>query len=214
MGSTRPERIPLFPLNVVLLPGGDLPLHIFEPRYRRMVQDCIEAKSEFGMLYVSSKGLVRVGCTAEVLEVFKRYSDGRMDIQAVGRAPFRIVELINAGQYDDGLLLEGAVDYLDDHERPVDPKKQSELVQLFEVCHTIVYGDYPRNVKALEPGELSYAIAGTLPMDLMWKQQVLELRCEADRQERLVTYLREWAPHLQKIESQRQHAEGNGSSVN
>ena len=65
--------------------------------------------------------------------------DGRMDIQAVGRAPFRIVELINAGQYDDGMLLEGAVDYLDDHERPVDPKKQSELVQLFEVCHTIVY---------------------------------------------------------------------------
>jgi Lon protease-like protein len=214
MGSTRPERIPLFPLNVVLLPGGDLPLHIFEPRYRRMVQDCIEAKSEFGMLYVSPKGLVRVGCTAEVLDVATRYPDGRMDIMAVGRAPFRIVELINAEQYDDGLLLEGAVDYLDDHERPLDSKKQRELVQLYEVCHTIVYGDYPRNVKALEPEELSYVIAGTLPMELMWKQQVLELRSEADRQERLVTYLREWAPHLQKIESQRQHAEGNGSSVN
>lgn len=214
MGSTRPERIPLFPLNVVLLPGGDLPLHIFEPRYRRMVQDCIEANSEFGMLLVSPKGLVRVGCTAEVLDVAKRYPDGRMDIVAVGRAPFRIVELINSERYDDGLLLEGAVDYLDDHDRPVDMRKQRELVQLYEVCHTIVYGDYPRNVQALESEELSYAIAGTLPMDLMWKQQVLELRSEADRQERLVTYLREWAPHLQKIESQRQHAEGNGNTVN
>ena len=214
MGSTRPERIPLFPLNVVLLPGGDLPLHIFEPRYRRMVQDCIENESEFGMLLALPKGLVRVGCTAEVLDVAKRYTDGRMDIVAVGRAPFRIVELINAEQYEDGLLLEGAVDYLDDRERPVDPRKQRELVQLYEVCHTIVYGDYPRNVQALEPEELSYAIAGTLPMDLMWKQQVLESRSEADRQERLVTYLREWAPHLQKIESQRQHAEGNGQSVN
>jgi ATP-dependent Lon protease len=214
MGSTRPERIPLFPLNVVLLPGGDLPLHIFEPRYRRMVEDCIEKKSEFGMLLAGAKGLVRVGCTAEVLDVPKRYNDGRMDIVAVGRAPFRIVELINAEQYDDGLLLEGAVDYLEDRERPVDSRKQRELVQLYEVCHTIVFGDYPRNVQGLEPDELSYAIAGTLPMDLMWKQKVLESRSEADRQERLVTYLREWAPHLQKIEAQRQHEEGNASSIN
>jgi Lon protease-like protein len=214
MGSTRPERIPLFPLNVVLLPGGDLPLHIFEPRYRRMVHDCIENKSEFGMLLVAPKGLVRVGCTAEVLEVAKRYPDGRMDILAVGRAPFRIVELMNARQYDDGMLLEGTVDYLDDRERSIDTKKRRELVELFEVCHTIVYGDYPRNIQGLDADELSYAIAGTLPMDLMWKQQVLESRSEADRQERLLTYLREWAPHLQKIESQRLHAEGNGNAVN
>jgi ATP-dependent Lon protease len=214
MGSTRPERIPLFPLNVVLLPGGDLPLHIFEPRYRRMVHDCIENKSEFGMLLVAPKGLVRVGCTAEVLEVAKRYPDGRIDIVAMGRAPFRIVELMNAKEYEDGMLLEGTVDYLDDRERSLDAKKRRELVELFEVCHTIVYGDYPRNIQGLERDELSYAIAATLPMDLMWKQQVLESRSEADRQERLLTYLREWAPHLQKIESQRQHAEGNGNAVN
>ncbi|MBV8514682.1 MAG: LON peptidase substrate-binding domain-containing protein [Acidobacteria bacterium] len=214
MGSPRPERIALFPLNVVLLPGGDLPLHIFEPRYRRMVRDCIENQCEFGMLLVAPKGLVRVGCTAEVMEVAKRYPDGRMDILAVGRVPFRIVELTNAKAYDDGMLLEGTVDYLDDRERPVDAKRRRELVDLYETCHTIVYGDYPRNVQALDSNELSYAIAGTLPMDLMWKQQVLELRSEADRQERLVTYLREWAPHLQKIESQRQHAEGNGNAVN
>jgi Lon protease-like protein len=214
MGSTRPERIPLFPLNVVLLPGGDLPLHIFEPRYRRMVRDCIENKSEFGMLLVAPKGLVRVGCTAEVIEVAKRYPDGRMDILTVGRVPFRIVELANAKAYEDGMLLEGTVDYLDDRERPVDAKRRRELVDLYETCHTIVYGDYPRNVQGLDPDELSYAIAGTLPMDLMWKQQVLELRSEADRQERLLTYLREWAPHLQKLESQRQHAEGDGNAVN
>jgi Lon protease-like protein len=179
-----------------------------------MVHDCIENKSEFGMLLVAPKGLVRVGCTAEVLDVANRYPDGRMDIVAVGRAPFRIVELMNAKEYEDGMLLEGTVDYLDDRERSVDAQKRRELVQHYEVCHTIVYGDYPRNIQGLEPDELSYAIAGTLPMDLMWKQQVLELRSEADRQERLLTYLREWAPHLQKIESQRQHAEGNGSAVN
>jgi ATP-dependent Lon protease len=83
MGSTRPERIPLFPLNVVLLPGGDLPLHIFEPRYRRMIHQCIENETEFGMLLSLPKGVVRVGCTAEIVDVAKRYDDGRMDILAI-----------------------------------------------------------------------------------------------------------------------------------
>src|SRR5438094_7952283 len=65
----RPERIPLFPLNVVLLPGAELPLHIFEPRYRQMVKDCLEEKSEFGMILSLDKGVARVGCTAEIMQV-------------------------------------------------------------------------------------------------------------------------------------------------
>ena len=69
----RPDRLPLFPLNVVLFPGEQLPLHIFEPRYRRMVRECLDAKSSFGMLLAVDDGLTRVGCTAEILEVVKRY---------------------------------------------------------------------------------------------------------------------------------------------
>jgi ATP-dependent Lon protease len=210
----RHERIPLFPLNVVLLPGADLPLHIFEPRYRQMVSRCIEEKSEFGMLLSLPKGIVRVGCTAEILEVVKRYDDGRMDILTVGRAPFRIVELFNAEAFNDDSLLEGQVDYLDDRERATEPRVRRELVELYEVCHTIVYGDYPRGIQGNVPENFSYIVAGTLPMDVLWKQQVLELRSEADREERLVTYLREWAPHLQKAEALRHRADGNGHGLN
>jgi hypothetical protein len=61
---------------------------------------------------------------------------------------------------------------------------------------------------------LSYVVASTLPMDLLWKQQILELRSEADRLERLVGYLREWAPHLQKSEAMRARAGGNGHGLN
>src|SRR5271157_4662164 len=89
--TMRPERIPLFPLNVVLFPGEELPLHIFEPRYRRMVRDCLDARSPFGMLLAMDDGITKVGCTAEILEVVKRYPDGRMDIITVGRDIFRIV---------------------------------------------------------------------------------------------------------------------------
>jgi len=205
----RPERIPLFPLNVVLLPGAELPLHIFEPRYRAMVKICLQEKSEFGMLLSLPKGVAHVGCTAEILEVAKRYSDGRMDILTVGRAPFRVVEL-----FTEDALLEGHVDYLDDRETPANPRIQRELVELFEACHTLIFEDYPKNLEGAPAEELSYLIAASLPMDLLWKQQILELRSEADRQERLVAYLREWAPHLQKSEAVRQRAGGNGHGLN
>jgi Lon protease-like protein len=201
----RPERIPLFPLNVVLLPGVELPLHIFEPRYREMVKNCLEEKSEFGMLLSLPKGLARVGCTAEILNVAKRYQDGRMDILTSGRAPFRVVEL-----FQENPLLEGHVDYLEDREIAAPPRIQRELVELFEACHTLIFDDYPKNLDGAAPQALSYLVAATLPMDLLWKQQILELRSEADRQERLVAYLREWAPHLQKAGSSRQRAAGNG----
>ncbi|MFI5059101.1 MAG: LON peptidase substrate-binding domain-containing protein [Candidatus Acidiferrales bacterium] len=205
----RPERIPLFPLNVVLLPGADLPLHIFEPRYRQMVRQCLENKSEFGMLLALPKGVVHVGCTAEIIEVVKRYNDGRMDILTVGRAPFRVVKL-----FDENPLLEGDVDYLEDGETLSNARARRELIELYEACHTLIFGDYPKNIESGTPENLSYVVAGTLPMDLLWKQQILELRTEADRQERLVTYLREWAPHLQKTEVMRQRAGGNGHGLN
>jgi len=205
----RPERIPLFPLNVVLLPGAELPLHIFEPRYRQMVKECLQGKSEFGMLLSLPNGVARVGCTAEVLEVVKRYEDGRMDILTVGRAPFRVVEL-----FTQNPLLEGHVDYLEDRDSRLNPGIQRELVELFEACHTLIFDDYPKNLEGASPDDLSFLVAGTLPMELLWKQQILELRNEAERQERLVAYLREWAPHLQKSDALRQRAGGNGHGLN
>jgi Lon protease-like protein len=205
----RPERIPLFPLNVVLFPGAPLPLHIFEPRYRQMVKDCLEEKTEFGMLLSLPNGVARVGCTAEIVEVAKRYADGRMDILTMGRTPFRVVEL-----FTENPLLEGQVDYLEDREMRSNEQIRPELVELYEACHTLIYEDYPKNLEGAAPEDLSYLVAATLPMDLLWKQQILELRCEADRQERLVAYLREWTPHLQKARVMRQGAGGNGHGLN
>jgi Lon protease-like protein len=205
----RPERIPLFPLNVVLFPGAPLPLHIFEPRYRAMVKTCLEEKSEFGMLLSLPNGVARVGCTAEIAEVVTQYADGRMDILAIGRAPFRVVEL-----FSENPLLEGQVDYLEDREIPSSAQIQRQLVELFEACHTLIFDDYPKNLEGTPAEELSYLVAGTLPMELLWKQQILELRSEADRQERLVAYLREWAPLLQNKGVMRQRAGGNGRGLN
>jgi ATP-dependent Lon protease len=202
----RPDRIPLFPLDVVLLPGGDLPLHIFEPRYRKMVRDCLDQKTEFGMLLALSDGIAGTGCTAEILEVVKTYDDGRMDILTVGRAPFRVVEL-----FTQDPLLHGSVDYLEDRYAPISPQTRKSLVEIYEACHTLIFGDYPRDAAAPEKQDnLSYTIAAKLPMDFLWKQRILELRTEAEREERLLAYLRDWAPHLQKVETEHRRAAGNG----
>ena len=205
----RPDRIPLFPLNVVLLPGADLPLHIFEPRYLEMVNRCLKEKSVFGVLLALSKGVARVGCTAEIIEVVKPYDDETMDILTVGRERFRVIEF-----FEENPLAEGHVDYLEDRDAPANPSLRRELIELYETCHTLVFEDYPKNTGTDQSAHISFVIAGSLPMDLLWKQQILELRSESDRQERLVGYLRAWAPHLQKTGVTRQRAGGNGHGLN
>ena len=204
-----PDRIALFPLNVVLFPGEPLPLHIFEPRYRRMVRECLDAKEPFGMLLGLPDGIARVGCSAEILEVTKRYDDGRMDILTVGRQRFRILEL-----FSEDPLLEGMIDYLVDEDSLLDPKKRNELIELYEVCHTLLFSGLPRNLAESRPELISFAISGVLPIDLLWKQQILELRSEAERQDRLLGYLREWAPHLQEVELLRQRTVGDAHGLN
>ncbi|HEY8715805.1 MAG TPA: LON peptidase substrate-binding domain-containing protein [Candidatus Acidoferrum sp.] len=204
----RPDRIPLFPLNVVLLPGAELPLHIFEPRYRAMVNECLREHSDFGMLLAMPNGVARVGCTAEIMEVLQRYPDGRMDILTVGRVPFRATEL-----FTENPLLEGQVDYLEDRE--ISPAAaKPELIDLYETCHTLIFGDCPKNLAEDGTQPFSFLVAAALPLDLMWKQQILELRSETERQERLVSYLRGWAPHLQKVGTLRAKTAGNGQGLN
>lgn len=204
----RPDRIPLFPLNVVLLPGAELPLHIFEPRYREMTAKCLQQGSEFGILLSMPNGVTRVGCTAEIKEVLTRYPDGRLDIVTVGRMPFRAVELFTKNP-----LLEGQVDYLEDRDFS-DAAPRRELIELYETCYTLIFGDYPKNLAGDPAQSFSFRVAAALPMELMWKQQLLELRSEHERQGRLESYLRGWAPHLQKVETLRTQSAGNDNRLN
>jgi Lon protease-like protein len=203
------ERIPLFPLNVVLLPGARLPLHIFELRYREMVRDCLLSKSRFGMLLATEDGVVGVGCTAEITEIVRRYEDGRLDILTIGRQPLRVVEF-----FDQKPLLQALVEYLEDEEDEVDSATRAKLLELYEICYTIAFDSFPKELALTDGISLSYAISDALPIDLRWKQQILELRSEQQRQVRLIGYLRDWAPHLQKWKAASQRAGGGAYRLN
>jgi Lon protease-like protein len=79
-----------------------LPLHIFEPRYRALVADCLAQQEEFGVVLAKAEGMASVGCTAEIIDVVKKYPDGRMDIATVGRRRFRVLELVQGQAYLEG----------------------------------------------------------------------------------------------------------------
>jgi Lon protease-like protein len=96
---TSNRVIPLFPLKVVLFPDMVLPLHIFEERYRIMVQDCLKGGAEFGIVYQDGTNIMEVGCAARIIKVLKRYEDGRMDILTAGSWRFHIEELIENKPY-------------------------------------------------------------------------------------------------------------------
>jgi len=101
--------IPLFPLGVVLLPAMVLPLHIFEERYKTMIGECLEQNREFGIVYSDQEEIRKEGCTAKIVEVLRRYDDGRMDILTRGVKRFLIEDIIDEKPY-----LQARVAYFDD----------------------------------------------------------------------------------------------------
>jgi len=103
------KTIPLFPLEVVLMPSMPLPLHIFEERYKLMIGECLEQKREFGVVYQKDNDIKKIGCMARIVQVLRRFEDGRLDIMTQGVERFAI-ESIN----EDKPYLQAEVIYFDD----------------------------------------------------------------------------------------------------
>jgi Lon protease-like protein len=205
----RPTRIPLFPLEVVLFPGMPLPLHIFEQRYRIMIARCLDDKLEVGIILAAEAGLVTVGCTAEIVEKLKVYPDGRLDILCEGRVLFRAMEIVNDREYQ-----EVVADYLPEDVLPQDPQKEANLIEQFQVCHALVFGQ-PWIVSSRdEEVSLAFQMAARLPLELEMKQKLLELREESARRDFLLLKINELMPQLAQRQRMRQIAGGNGHGLN
>ncbi|MEQ9399245.1 MAG: LON peptidase substrate-binding domain-containing protein [Longimicrobiales bacterium] len=184
----RRFRIPLFPLPVVLFPTAAMPLHIFEPRYRRMVARCLEYDRRFGLVYHDSDDLGpfmmepgRVGCIAEI-ESFQPLPDGRSLLLARGVERFRIEDGIESDEpYYEALVtpypdLDAALGLLQRRERSL---------TLFEsVIETLP--EEPESLPDLDlHHELSFPLVRTIQVEPTWQQAFLEIRDEAHRLGRL-----------------------------
>jgi Lon protease-like protein len=186
--------LPLFPLELVLLPGVPLPLHIFEPRYKEMIRECLDQKKLFGIVRASNEGVASIGCTAEIIAVTKNYDDGRMDILTRGVHRFEVLEV-----NDERSFLQAEVVEVED-----EPGKATrEMIDQAVYLHAEIAKLAGAEVSAPEdpnedPENLSFYLAGSLPLDMDFKQNLLTILSESKRLEAVIHYLQAVLPALKR----------------
>lgn len=195
--------IPLFPLDVVLFPGTPLPLHIFEPRYKEMVAECLAQNRTFGVIRAVEQTLAEVGCTAEIVTVVKEYEDGRLDLVTEGRRRF---ELLGVNQ--ERSFLQAEVLMIDDEPGAAPKQATDRAIQLHSELLAIAGAQ--QDLSAADPSLLSFYLAGSLPLDLDFKQGLLSVRSEGERLSLLIPYLEKLIPNLHRAARARTKAGGNG----
>jgi Lon protease-like protein len=208
----QPERVsrgfPLFPLGIVALPSESVPLHIFEDRYRRMIERCLLApdgspEREFGILWLSEQELKPVGCACAVEEVIERMDDGRLNILARGMRPFRLLERQHELSYPAGV-----VEFLEETDEPSDPQIGRAARELYR---ELVSEATDRELEEPElAGMDAYRMAATVEFDIEAKQELLELRSENARLRLLARLLGEAIEHLEMLERAQVRALSNG----
>lgn len=199
------EDIPVFPLNLVLFPGEELNLHIFEPRYRELISDSVESNSVFGIPTVSNGRLLKVGTSASVKQVVKKYADGRMDIVVEGNRRFDIQTVYSpmAGHLYDG----ASVQWLD-NETTSDTDKQQKMMQLIRKVY--------QSLQVQKPGltdrsDLStFEVGHYIGLSLEQEYELLCIESENKRQDYIIDFLETIIPTMSTVDRLRERVAMNG----
>ena len=202
-----PDRLsnefPLFPLGIVALPSELVPLHIFEERYKTMINECLEHEREFGIVWLSDDGLREVGCACLIDRVLERMDDGRMNLLVRGTRPFRVLERQGHLPYPAGVI-----EFVEDRDVTPDPDLAKAA---HEAYAELVKRATDRDPDLEELADMSaYAMAATVDFGLDVKQGLLDMRSENARL-RLVTRLfRAAIKRLELVDRVQERAQSNG----
>ena len=171
------DDLPLFPLQLVAVPGELIPLHIFEPRYRDLVARCRERNESFAIVFTDDDGLREVACTVQIVETLNEFPDGRSNILVRGEDPIRIVEVFDAQSYQTA-----SFEVLGDDIHLAEPARQDRAIEVFRKLALANDGDESPNIPA-HGARLSYGLAARVEISTDVKQQLLEDRDEGHRVE-------------------------------
>jgi Lon protease-like protein len=194
---------PLFPLAIVVLPSEVVPLHIFEERYRTMIDHCLESESEFGVVWLADDGLREIGCACRIEQVLDRDDEGRMNLVTRGTRPFRVLERQGELAYPAGL-----VEFLNDGDEEPDPALAATA--------RAAYGDLVRRATDRDPtaDELAaldaYGMAATVDFGLEAKQGLLDLRSENARLDLVARLFRAAIKRMDFVDRAQARARSNG----
>jgi Lon protease-like protein len=197
------NRIPLFPLGLVLLPGMPLPLHIFEERYKQMIAECLGKSAPFGIVWFDGQSIRSVGCTARVVNVLHRYEDGRMDILTRGERRFFTEALVEEKPY-----VEADVHFIEDAE-------ETDDLEAFEAARALLakLGDAGHLAEAIEAEsaqELSFAIPALEGFTHLERQRFLEMTSSSERLQKGVKALTGILERVQVTKQVQKIIGGNG----
>jgi Lon protease-like protein len=194
----------LFPLELVLLPSERVPLHIFEDRYKELIGECLDEGTEFGLILEDGDGLRRVGTRTAVLELVHTFDDGRMNVLVEGRGRFRLVELTEGRSFQTAEVEPLA----DESDEDADAQAERAL-DVFRRLVAVAEADEVDEPAAGGVG-LSFQLAARVDFGHELKQELLELRSERARLERLTELLERAAEALTREREVRNRASGNG----
>jgi Lon protease-like protein len=197
-------EIGLFPLELVLLPGERVPLHIFEDRYRELIGECLSEGVGFGLILENEDGLREVGTTTAVVELIDTFDDGRMNVLVEGRERFRVLELTEGRSF-----LTAEIEPLEDDGEQPSADETDRAVALFRRLVTVAEADEVEEPRADSP-LLSFELASRVDFGHDLKQELLELRSERLRLKRLSELLEAAVEALAREREIRERASGNG----
>ncbi len=204
--------LPLFPLDIVLLPEEPLALHISEERNKSMIGECLEAQAkgsgpeEFGVVLAQGQEIRTVGCTARIINLTRKYPDGRMDIFTVGKRRFEILYT-----NEEKPFLRGAVEFFDDDNDLPNEDEAQNAINLFRKAMQRIRRSADMPIHLPRPyRHLSFRIAAPLPLDLDFKQQLLSVRNESERLRDVTRALDRLVGELDFVQKARRKAGGNG----
>jgi Lon protease-like protein len=197
------SELGLFPLGIVLLPTEHLPLHIFEERYKELIEECLETESEFGLVYADDDGIRDIGTRARVVEVLTRFEDGRLNILVEGGERFQLDALTDGRSFQTG-----EVSPVDDDDDPAEAASIDEALRLFGVLREVTESevDPPES----DAPQLSFALAGKVDLPSEVKLELLREVSERRRIDRVQDLLENAALTAQRIRRAAARASTNG----
>lgn len=197
--------IPIFPLSIVVFPGEDLNLHIFELRYKQLIKECIESKKPFGIPAVVENNVTDLGTLVEVVELVKEYDDGQMDIRTKGVKVFRVLEVVK--ELPDKLYSGAIVNY-PTNQLGLRPLRMKNLLTGIRELHKLLNVD--KDFKKPEDELSSYDVAHHIGMSLQEEYELLSLLQEDQRLEYLKRHLTKVVPVLAEMEKLKDKIKLNG----
>lgn len=196
------NELPLFPLDMVLLPARKVPLHIFEDRYRQMIRECLDKDSEFGLVWGTDEQFCDVGCAARVTKLITEFPDGRMNIMIEGTRRFRLINRQDVHAY-----ISGIVEDIEDDIEPYDIELGNHLKTLYSETLKLTIGWTTPPPPTEDLSLISYIVASNLSLPLDQQQNLLEDRSVNSRLKIVSDILESALSHLKEI---KRRTRGNG----